>query len=94
MTANLLSNASTTGEAIGIGKGGAFAVVGDGTFGGATLQLQLLSPDGSSWISITDATLTAEGAFVVDLPDGATIRMLVSGGAPSALYASIGSVLK
>lgn len=90
MAANLLSNASATSAAINV-NGGSYAISADGTFGGATLQLQMQSPDGSSWLAIEDAIFTAEGIFIVDLPPS-TIRMLVSGGAPSALYANIGKV--
>lgn len=86
--ANLLTNASATGDALAVG-GGTYVVSADGTFGGATLQLQLLSPDASSWLSVAGATFTAEGALVVDLPPG-SIRMTVTGGTPSALYANAG----
>lgn len=89
--ANLLSNASATGAALPV-EGGTYVVTADGTFGGATLQLQLRSPDGSSWIDITDASLTAEGAFTVDLPRG-EVRMTVTGGTPSALYANLSGIL-
>lgn len=91
MAANLLNNASATGEAIEVG-GGTFIVCAVGTFGGATLQLQLRGPDDSTYVNITDAALTVAGAYVVDLPRGATIKMLVSGGAPSALYANISKI--
>lgn len=90
MPSNLLTNASATGEGIAVG-GGAYVISADGTFGGTTLQLQLLSPDGASWLAIANATFTAEGSLVVDLPDG-VIRMAVTGGTPSALYAHAGLV--
>jgi hypothetical protein len=89
MAANLLDNASATGDAMQV-AGGTYVVSADGTFGGATLQLQLRSPDGTSWLTIADAVLTAEGSYVIDLGDG-EIRMAVTGGTPSALYASIGA---
>lgn len=85
MAGNLLNNASATGEAV-TNSGGTYVITADGTFGGTTLQLQLLSPDGTSWISVASGTFTAEGSFVCDLPAG-SIRMLVTGGTPSALYA-------
>lgn len=90
MAGNLLNNVSATGEAITI-QGGTYVVSADGTFGGTTLQLQLQSPDGSSWLTVTDGSFTAEGSFLVDLPAG-SVRMLVTGGSPSALYANIGKV--
>lgn len=89
--ANLLTNASTTGEAINLG-GGAYVLSADGTFGGAVLQLQLRSPDGSSWLAIPDAVFTAEGVKIVYLGQGSEIRMAVTGGTPSALYANVARV--
>lgn len=85
----LLSNASATGDPVTISRSGEFVVAVDGTFDGATVALELLSPDGSSWIAITDGDLTAEGSFVVFLGAGSKVRAAVSGGTPSALYASI-----
>jgi len=84
----LLSNASATGAVVEVAPGRyCFAV--DGTFGGATVTLSILSPDGSSYISAgSDAALTAEGAVAVELP-ATSVKAVVSGGSPSALYASL-----
>lgn len=83
----LLSNASATGAAVQWPGGqGTFAVVG--TFGGATVALQFLGPDGSTYINAgTNTTLTAAGAGNFILPP-VLIRATVTGGTPSALYAS------
>lgn len=85
--AKLLSNASATGTAKQWPGGrGTFSVAG--TFGGATVSLELLGPDGSTWIAAgTDTTKTAAGAGNFDLPPG-QIRASVTGGAPSGLYAT------
>lgn len=88
--ANLLSNTNVTGSPMSVGGSGEFIFSVDGTFGGATVTLQLLSPDGTSWLSITDAALTAEGAVIVALGGGSRVRALVAGGTPSALYANLG----
>lgn len=87
---DLLVNASATGapQLWGLGNG-VLSVVG--TFGGATLQLQMLGPNSSTWIDIPTASFTANGAIVVELPP-ARVRMNVTGGTPSALFASLQAV--
>ncbi len=88
MRLELLSNASATGSGkVWNGGEGAFLVAG--TFGGATVTLQILGPDGSTWLDVgTDAALTAAGAVGFSLPPG-TIRAEVDGGTPSGLYALV-----
>lgn len=83
----LLTNESATGTAkLWPGGKGAFALAG--TVGGATITLQYLGPDGSTWLTAAAATtLTAVGLGVFELPNG-QIRALVAAGAPSGLYAS------
>lgn len=83
---DLLSNASSTGSAF-VWRGGRGHFAASGTFGGATVKLQFLGPDGSTWIDAgTYTTLTAAGAGNFDLPEG-QIRAAVSGGSPSGIYA-------
>lgn len=83
---DLLSNASATGSAV-VWPGGRGSFLAAGTFGGATVKLQVLGPDGTTWIDAgTYTTLTAAGVGNFDLPQG-QIRASVSGGTPSALYA-------
>lgn len=83
----LLSNASATGGVVAAGPGD-YCYAVDGTFGGATVSLQMQSPDGSSWLTIADTGLTAEGAVIVTLPRG-QFKALVAGGTPSALYSTL-----
>ena len=82
----LLSNASATGSAAQWGGGyGVFTVAG--TFGGATITLQFLGPDGTTWTTMgTETTLTAAGGGMFAYPPG-QIRAAVSGGPPSGMYA-------
>ena len=84
---DLLTNASSTSaEKPWPGGRGTFEV--SGTFGGATVYLQYMGPDGSTWlVAGANTTLTAAGGGNFDLPEG-RIRALVSGGSPSGLYAS------
>lgn len=85
----LLNNASATGEALSVGRSSEYVFSADGNFGGATVTLQIGSPDGTSWLSVEDGALTAEGSFVVFLGKGTLVRAAVSGGTPSGLYASL-----
>jgi hypothetical protein len=83
----LLTNAAATGNGTTWGGGrGVFTLAG--TVGGATITLQYLGPDGSTWLAAGAATtLTAVGLGVFELPPG-QIRAAVSGGAPAGLYAN------
>jgi len=82
----LLSNASSTGSGVTWDGGtGVFACAG--TFAGATVTLQVLGPDGSTWLTVgASTTLAASGLGGFVLPPG-KIRALVAGGPPSGLYA-------
>ncbi len=40
-----------------------------GTWGGGTVTLQILGPDGTTWVSVT-AAWTANGTALVELPPG------------------------
>ena len=80
----LLDNASTTGPAVQWDGGrGVFSVAG--TISGATVTLQYLGPDGSTWLTAATG-LTAVGLVAFELPPG-RIRALVASGTPSGLYA-------
>lgn len=92
-TAYLLQNASATGSPVFWPGGiGVFDCVG--TFGGATVSLQFLGPDGVTYINAgTNTNLTSAGGGVFYL--GATmIQAAVTGGVPSSLYASARLVQK
>lgn len=81
----LLSNASATGAAAQWGGGrGVFSLAG--TVNGATVTLQYLGPDESTWLTAA-TSLTAVGIVSFELPPG-KIRALVAGGSPSGLYAN------
>lgn len=64
----LLDNASATGNPVRWNGGrGVFSAVG--TFGGGSVTLQYLGPDGSTWITAATA-LTAAGLVAFELPPG------------------------
>jgi len=82
----LLTNASATGSAQNW-KGGRGVFTLAGTVGGATITLQYLGPDATTWLTAAAATtLTAVGVGSFELPPG-QIRAAVTGGSPSGLYA-------
>ena len=83
----LLTNASATGSGVFATMGGRYVFRIDGTFSGATCTLQMLSPDGSSWLTLQ--AFTAEGTATVEVPQGGTYRVLVASGPPSAMYADM-----
>lgn len=89
---SLLSNvAVSTPNWIAVRRG-RYVFAAHGTFSGATCKLTFLGPDGTNAIDAgTDATLTAAGACLVELPD-CVVKAAISGGPPSAMYASLSPV--
>jgi hypothetical protein len=89
----LLSNASATGStATWPGGRGFFTLAG--TVGGATIKIQLLGPDGTTFLDAvkldgtTAASMTAVGCLELEMPP-AQIKATVTGGSPSGLYARL-----
>lgn len=85
---DLLSNESATGSA-GRWPGGKGTYCVVGTFSGATVALEYLGPDGTTWVSVgAEAELTAAGMVTVEFASG-QVRAAVTGGSPSGLYATL-----
>lgn len=80
----LLENGSaTSAEFVWSGGTGVFQVVA--TFGGGSVSLQYLGPNGSTWVAAgSDTTLAANGGGVFTLPPG-KIRAAVA--TATAVYA-------
>jgi hypothetical protein len=82
---SLLSNAASTGAAVNI-RGGQYAFAADGTAGGATIALQVQTPNGTwSTVSIFNnspvSTITLPfDQTAIDLPAG-NVRASINGGA-------------
>lgn len=86
---DLLNNESATGAAQLVRLGGTYNLTVEGTFSGATVQFQAQGPNGS-WINVASGSATANailGPFRVAA--GSSVRCTVTGGSPSALYASL-----
>ena len=82
----LIEAGSATGAARPWDGGrGQFTAVG--SFAGATVSLEVLGPDGATWIPVgPDVRLVTAGVGNFELPAG-SIRAAVSGGSPSGLTA-------
>ena len=88
-TGALITNGTATGPTSGVSRmAGDYCFAVDGTFSGATVALQMLSPDGTNWLTIADTGLTSEGAMIVTLPSG-RYRASVASGPPSGIYATL-----
>ncbi len=59
-----------------------------GTFGGATVKLQL-SLDGTKWFDIDDLTFTDEGIVNAYLGKDVKVRGVISGGSSASLNLSV-----
>lgn len=79
-----------TGAASSAILGGTYQLAVNGTFGGASVQLQMLGPDGVNYINIGTA-VTVAGIQAIDLPVGATVRATITAGG-TAMYATLSSV--
>lgn len=71
-------------------EGGAGAIVAVGASFPTTCRVQLLGPDGSSWINVGTA-ISANVVEAVELPAG-TYRLNVSGGTATDLYVRLVSI--
>lgn len=50
--------------------GGKYAVLAMATWGGGSVDVTALMPDGSTYVSVLSSTFTANGTKIVDLPAG------------------------
>jgi hypothetical protein len=78
------ANISATTAAF-IVAGGVYALSVVATFGGGSVQLQLLGPDGSTWLNV-GAAITANGYVSQTLPPG-SYRLSIT--TATAVYADL-----
>ena len=90
-----ISSAQLTGgtNSIWVEVRGSVHVMMTGTWGGATAKLQVSADDGTTAVDVPGSSLTADGTFVVDVGEGAKIRVNVTGGAGAAITTRVGGVL-
>ncbi|BBF92843.1 hypothetical protein [Blastochloris tepida] len=93
---SLLSAASATSSGVPCQRSGRYCFSVAGTFGGATVGLQMLGPDGATWISVEDDSgaiaITSARARLVYLPAG-TFRATITGGDGVSLHARLDRVI-
>lgn len=83
----LLDNASGSGGGVQWAGGAALWMI-EGTFGGATAQLQFQTRRGT-WISMpSDLSATNNKVWGAYLPQG-VYRVTLTGGSPSAMYSEL-----
>lgn len=88
----LLSAASATGSSF-TWQGGTGYFEGTGTFGGASLNLQVLLADGTTWQAVgPDTNLAAAGVATFVLPAGVSIRGAITGGSGVSITATVKGV--
>ena len=88
------AGATSTGAAVGPVVGGSYVFACIGTIGGASLQLQVIGPDGSTWQNVGSAVtvLPSTVGVVMGSTQGsstANARVTVTGGSPSGLYCNL-----
>lgn len=69
-------------------RGGKGMFMAEATFGGGSVKLQFISPNGT-YIDYPSGSLTAAGGIVVDLPPG-MVRVVIA--TSSAVYAYLASI--
>ena len=84
----LCENAGAGNQADKVWLGGKTAFIGEGTFGGGSVKLQIKLPQGN-YFDVPSATLSAAGMYITDLPPG-TYRAVTATG--SAFYARLVSI--
>lgn len=50
--------------------GGKYMLAAHATWGGGSLTVEALMPDGTTYIAVTNGALTADGSLTLDLPPG------------------------
>lgn len=88
--AALISNGTATGGAVQWAGGRGFVAAVASAWNGATVALQVVGPDGSTWMDAATA-LSANGGSAFNLPPG-RIRAAVTGGPPTGVYVSVEQV--
>lgn len=84
-----LISANVAAAAQTVDPGGVYQLAITGTLGGATLAFQILGPDGTTYGTYPGLSLgTLPVIANVEIPVGASVRMTVTGGTPSALNAT------
>ena len=81
------------GDGTGTGplQGGSYIIAAQGTWNSASVQLQYTVDGGTTWVNITGATLSANGALQVDVGQGESLRFDVTG-SPTSVAAYLARI--
>lgn len=89
----LIENAAVTGPVVTLQQGGMYTFnCIAAAWAGATVKLQILGPDDVTYVDVPTASHTVNGVIGVYLPAGGTVKAVVTGGPPTAVYASLALV--
>ena len=88
LSGSTAQSAGTPGQCMW--PGGRGVLKAHATWGGGNIQLQQLSPDGSTFVPITGATLTADGTVAFDAGPGLMQLQIVTA---TGVYAGIDRVV-
>lgn len=85
LAANVSSVAAQAAQLLQVG--GRYALIMEATTYPTTVTLQTQSVSGK-WVPVNSSNITADGVTAYDIPAG-QVRLFLSGGSASALYATL-----
>lgn len=95
-TAYALATNGTLAASVGPVRGGDYIWACEATaWNGATATLQYLGQDGVTWRNIrnaantADVTISSNGQVALGVGQGSTLRVVLSGGAPTGFYSNL-----
>ncbi len=62
-------------------------IIGQGTFGGGTLSIEISPDDGVTFVKLDSPSLTADGIIEVSIPDETQVRLALAGATAPTLNA-------
>ena len=83
----LSTNQAADVSGVSVEFGGRYLLVASATWGGGNIKLQILGPDGATYLDLPSATLSANGTLTVYLPDNAVVKLDIT--TATAVYAAL-----
>ncbi len=87
----LISNGSASSPVITGLYGGTYVLILTGTMGGTTATLNYLGPDLTNYLTAYTTTVVTPAANppAFGIGQGSTVQLVLTGGSPSAIYATL-----